>query len=120
MMEANRLGDIVAFVAAVKTGSFTAAAESLGLTRSAVGKSVARLEARLQTRLLHRTTRKLSLSDEGRVAFERWQQVLEDLDDIEASMEVRRGQPSGTLRLTAPLSFGQRHVVPLLGLYMKQ
>jgi len=119
-MEPNRLGDISAFVAAVKTGSFTAAAASLGLTRSAVGKSVARLEARLQARLLHRTTRKLSLTDEGRAVFERWRQILEDLDEVEANMAARRGQPSGTLRLTAPLSFGQRHILPVLGRYLKQ
>lgn len=119
-MEANQLGDITTFVAVVKAGSFTAAAASLGLTRSAVGKSVARLEARLQTRLLHRTTRKLSLSDEGRAVYERWRQILEELEEIEASMAVRRGQPSGTLRLTAPLSFGQRHILPVLGQYLKQ
>lgn len=119
-MEPNRLGDITAFVAAVKTGSFTAAAATLGLTRSAVGKSVARLEARLQARLLHRTTRKLSLTDEGRAVYERWRQILEDLEEVEANMAARRGQPSGTLRLTAPLSFGQRHILPVLDHYLKQ
>ncbi len=64
-MEPNRFGDIAAFVSAAKAGSFTAAAASLGLTRSAVGKSIARLEARMAVRLLNRTTRKLSLTDEG-------------------------------------------------------
>lgn len=119
-MESNRLGDITAFVTAVKTGSFTAAATSLGLTRSAVGKSVARLEARLRTRLLQRTTRTLSLTDEGRAVYERWRQILEDLEEVEATMAARRGQPAGTLKLTAPLSFGQRHILPVLGFYMKQ
>lgn len=119
-MEPNRLGDITAFVSAVKTGSFTAAASALGLTRSAVGKSVARLEARLATRLLQRTTRTLSLTDDGRAVYERWRQILEDLEEVEATMAVRRGQPAGTLKLTAPLSFGQRHILPLLDHYMKQ
>jgi DNA-binding transcriptional LysR family regulator len=119
-MEQNRFGDITAFVTAVKTGSFTAAAASLGLTRSAIGKSVVRLEARLGTRLLNRTTRTLSLTDEGRVAFDRWSQILEDLDEVDAAMAVRRGRPSGTLRLTAPLSLGQRHVLPVLDAYLKQ
>ncbi len=64
-MEPNRFGDIAAFVSAAKAGSFTAAAASLGLTRSAVGKSIARLEARMAVRLLNRTTRKLSLTDEA-------------------------------------------------------
>ncbi|HEK1766412.1 TPA: LysR family transcriptional regulator [Pseudomonas putida] len=119
-MEPNRFGDIAAFVSAVKVGSFTAAAASLGLTRSAVGKSIARLESRMAVRLLNRTTRKLSLTDEGQVAFERWRQILEDLDEVETTMAQRRGRPTGTLRLTAPLSFGQRHVLPILDVYLKQ
>lgn len=119
-MEPNRFGDIAAFVSAVKAGSFTAAAASLGLTRSAVGKSIARLEARMAVRLLNRTTRKLSLTDEGQVAFERWRQILEDLDEVDSDMAQRRGRPTGTLRLTAPLSFGQRHVRPILDAYLKQ
>ena len=106
-MEPNRFGDIAAFVSAAKAGSFTAAAASLGLTRSAVGKSIARLEARMAVRLLNRTTRKLSLTDEGLVAFERWRQILDDLDEVESTMAQRRGKPTGTLRLTAPLSLGQ-------------
>jgi DNA-binding transcriptional LysR family regulator len=119
-MEPNRFGDIAAFVSAVKAGSFTAAAASLGLTRSAVGKSIARLEARMAVRLLNRTTRKLSLTDEGLVAFERWRQILDDLDEVESTMAQRRGKPTGTLRLTAPLSLGQRHVLPILDAYLKQ
>ncbi|MFM0172119.1 LysR family transcriptional regulator [Paraburkholderia sediminicola] len=119
-MEPNRFGDITAFVAAVKTGSFTAAAASLGLTRSAVGKSIVRLEARMDVRLLNRTTRKLSLTDEGLVVYERWRQILEDLEEVDATMALRRGKPTGTLKLTAPLSFGQRHILPLLDAYLKQ
>jgi len=93
--EVNRLGDILAFVAAVRTGSFTAAAASLGLSRSAIGKSVVRLETCLATRLLHRTTRRLSLIDEGRCAYERWQKILVELQEVEDSVALRRGQPSG-------------------------
>lgn len=119
-MESSHLGDIAVFVAAVRAGSFTAAAKSLGVTRSAVGKSVTRLESRLEARLLHRTTRTLSLTDEGRVAFERWQQILEDLSEVEATMAARRGRPTGTLKLTAPPSLGQRHILPVLNTFMKQ
>lgn len=119
-MEPNRFGDIAAFVSAARAGSFTAAAATLGLTRSAVGKSIARLEARMAVRLLNRTTRKLSLTDEGLVAYERWRQILDDLDEVESTMAQRRGKPTGTLRLTAPLSFGQRHVLPILDRYLKQ
>lgn len=119
-MELNRIGDIAAFVAAVKTGSFTAAAASLGLTRSAVGKSVVRLEARFGVRLLNRTTRQLSLTDEGQIMYERCRQIMEDLEDVDATMAMRRNKPTGTLRLTAPLSFGQRHILPVLDVYLKQ
>ncbi|BDB30296.1 MULTISPECIES: LysR family transcriptional regulator [Cupriavidus] len=119
-MEPNRFGDIAAFVAAVKAGSFTAAADSLSLTRSAIGKSIVRLEGRLGVRLLNRTTRKLSLTDEGLVVYERWRQILEDLEEVDATMALRRGRPTGTLKLTAPLSFGQRHILPVLDAYLKQ
>ncbi|WP_114239335.1 LysR family transcriptional regulator [Dyella sp. C9] len=119
-MEPYRFGDIAAFVAAVRSGSFTAAASGLGLTRSAVGKSIARLESQLGVRLLHRTTRKLSLTDEGAVVYERWRQILEELEDVDATMALRRSRPTGTLKLMTPPSFGQRHIMPLIHAYLKQ
>jgi DNA-binding transcriptional LysR family regulator len=119
-MEPYRFGDIAAFVAAVKSGSFTAAAASLGLTRSAVGKSIVRLEAQLDVRLLNRTTRKLSLTDEGMVVYDRWRQILDDLEDVDATMALRRGKPTGTLKLMTPPSFGQRHILPVMNAYLKE
>lgn len=118
-MELNRIGDIAAFVAAVRTGSFTAAAASMALTRSAVGKSVVRLETRFGVRLLNRTTRQLSLTDEGRIMYDRFRQIMEDLEEVDATMAMRRTKPTGTLKLTAPLSFGQRHILPVLDAYLK-
>lgn len=118
-MEINRIGDIAAFVAAVKAGSYTRAAQSLGVTRSAVGKSIVRLEERLGVRLLNRTTRSLGLTDEGRIMFDRCRQILEDLEDVDATMAQRKARPTGTLKMTAPLSFGQRHILPLLDRYLK-
>ncbi|MBP2156439.1 MULTISPECIES: LysR family transcriptional regulator [Erwinia] len=119
-MEINSIGDIAAFVAAVKAGSYTHAASSLGLTRSAIGKSVVRLETRMGVRLLNRTTRSLSLTDEGRVMFDRCRQILDDLEEVDATMAMRRVKPTGTLRLSAPLSFGQRHILPVLDIYLKK
>jgi DNA-binding transcriptional LysR family regulator len=119
-MEPHRFGDIAAFVATVKSGSFTAAATSLELTRSAVGKSIARLETQLGVRLLNRTTRKLSLTDEGAAVYDRWCQILEELEQVDATMALRRGKPSGTLKLMAPPSFGRRHILPVLEAYLKQ
>lgn len=119
-MEINSIGDIAAFVAAVKAGSYTHAAGSLGLTRSAIGKSIVRLETRMGVRLLNRTTRSLSLTDEGRIMFERCRQILDDLEEVDAAMAMRRGKPTGTLRLSAPLSFGQHHILPILDVYLKK
>ena len=119
-MERHRFEDITAFVSAVKAGSFTAAADSLELTRSAVGKSIARLEAQLSVRLLNRTTRKLSLTDEGTHAYRRWSQILEELEEVDANLALRRGKPSGTLKLLAPPFFGRQHILPVLDDYLKQ
>lgn len=119
-MELNRIGDIAAFVAAVNAGSFTLAAKTTGLTRSAVGKSIVRLETRLGLRLLNRTTRRLSLTDEGALMFERCRQILDDLEEVDQIMATRRLVPTGTLKLTAPLSFGQRHVLPVLDQLLEQ
>jgi DNA-binding transcriptional LysR family regulator len=113
-VELNRIGDIAAFVAAVNAGSFTLAAKATGLTRSAVGKSIVRLEAQMGVRLLNRTTRRLSLTDEGALMFERCRAVLDDLEELDALMATRRLRPTGTLKLTAPLSLGQRLVLPVL------
>ncbi|WP_199098100.1 LysR family transcriptional regulator [Dyella sp. ASV21] len=119
-MEPYRFGDIAAFVSAVKTGSFTAAASSLGLTRSAIGKSIVRLETQLGVRLLNRTTRKLSLTDEGAIVYDRWRQILDELEDVDATMALRRSHPTGTLKLMSPPSFGQRHILPIIHAYLKQ
>ncbi|MGO3532881.1 LysR family transcriptional regulator, partial [Pseudomonas helleri] len=105
-MELHNLNDIAAFVSSVNAGSFTAAAKQLGLTRSAVGKSIVRLEARLQVRLLNRTTRSLSMTDDGQVLYERCVGVLQDLDDVEDALAFRRSTPSGRLRMSLPVALG--------------
>lgn len=117
-MELSKIGDIAAFVAAVNAGSLTGATRATGLTRSAIGKSIVRLETRFGVRLLNRTTRRLSLTDEGRVMFERCSQILEDLAEVDDIMATRRMAPSGTLKMTAPLSLGQRHILPILNEFL--
>jgi DNA-binding transcriptional LysR family regulator len=90
----------------------------MGLTRSAAGKAVSRLEDRLGVRLLNRTTRTLSLTDEGRVFHERGLQILSAVDEAEASVAGRSGTPRGVLRLTVPDAFGRLVVLPLLQKYL--
>lgn len=117
-MNLDRMGDIIAFVRAADARSFTVAAEKLGLSRSAVGKRIARLEERLGLRLLHRTTRSVSLSDESRAFYERCVRILADLDEAEAVMATRKEEPRGRLRLDVPVSFGRLHVLPILHHFM--
>lgn len=114
MQGAERLKGIDVFVATVAAGSFTAAAERLHLTSSAVGKAVARLEARLSTRLFERTTRTLRLTDAG-LAFHRiCVRVLDELDSAERVLAADAAAPSGRLRVDLPTAFGRRQVMALL------
>lgn len=108
------LAGIDVFVAAVETGSFSAAAERVGLTRSAVAKTVARLEARLAVRLFHRTTRRQSLTADGQIYFERCVRALEELRAGRSTLESGRREAVGRLRVAVPLLFGRRCVAPVL------
>jgi DNA-binding transcriptional LysR family regulator len=117
MLRAN-LNEILVFLAVVDEGSFIAGGQAMGLTRSAAGKAVGRLEDRLGVRLLNRTTRTLSLTDEGRVFHERGLQILSAVDEAEASVAGRSGTPRGVLRLTVPDAFGRLVVLPLLQKYL--
>ncbi|WP_437287574.1 LysR family transcriptional regulator [Sorangium sp. So ce406] len=118
MLRAN-LNEILVFMAVVDEGSFVAGGQAMGLTRSAAGKAVNRLEDRLGVRLLNRTTRALSLTDEGRVFYDRGLQILAAVDDAEASVAGRSGTPRGLLRLTVPDAFGRLVVLPLLRKYLE-
>ena len=90
MIPNDHLAGVQAFVQAVEAGSFTLAGERLGLTRSAVGKAVARLERRLGARLLHRTTRSLAATEEGRLLYDAAVAALAGLEAAEAALEIGR------------------------------
>lgn len=113
-MALGNINDIATFVAVARAGSFTTAAKNLGMTRSAVGKTVNRLEERLGVRLIHRTPHSFSLSDDGQALFARSERIVEDLEEVEMTMAVRSGSPSGTLRISAPLALGHLHVLPVV------
>ena len=119
-MTIERMRDIHAFVHVAEAKSFTAAAERIGLSRSAVGKSVLRLEDRLGVRLLQRTTRSVSLTGEGAVFLERCIHILADLDEAEMSMLSHSQAPRGRLRLELPVSFGRLHVLPIVNQFMSK
>ncbi|MFY0576388.1 LysR family transcriptional regulator [Cystobacter fuscus] len=118
-MPRTNLNDITVFMAVVDSGSFVAGGQALGMTRSAAGKAVMRLEDRLGVRLLNRTTRTLSLTDEGRAFYDRGLQIFAAIEDAEASVASRAGTPRGVLRLTVPDAFGRRVILPLLRKYLR-
>lgn len=114
MISADRLKGISTFVAVANAGSFTAAAERLNLTNSAVSKSVARLEGRLGMRLFERTTRSLALTEEGTAYYTVCTRILTELADAETALAAQRSEPVGHLRVDLPASFGRIHVLPLI------
>ncbi|CTQ53641.1 D-malate degradation protein R [Roseibium album] len=103
-----------AFVAVVETGSFTKAGEKLATSKTLASKKVQALENHLGSRLLNRTTRSLSLTESGRLFHDRCLQVLDDLDELEALMQNQVAEPRGKLNITAPSTFGEMYVAPLM------
>lgn len=114
------LSDITVFVQVVDSGSFTATAERLGLSKSVVSKYVTRLENQLGARLLNRTTRRLSLTEVGRVFYARSLRGLQEIEDAKAEVSRLQGEPRGTLRLNAPMSFGVLHIAPAIPDFLSQ
>ncbi|CAM7637222.1 LysR substrate-binding domain-containing protein [Enterobacter hormaechei] len=114
MRRTDHLGGITAFVTTAQQGSFTAAAEKLGLTKSAIGKSVSRLEDRLGLKLFQRSTRRLSLTPDGERFLTSCQSAIDILEQAEAEMTSHTCQPSGRLRVDLPAAFGRQRILPIL------
>ena len=110
----NAFAGVEIFIAAVKAGSFTAAAAQFGITKSAVAKSVAHLEARLGVKLLHRTTRRLSLTPEGVAYLEQAEAALDQLRTAEDIARSKASTVRGVLRVDMPAAFGRRIAMPIL------
>src|SRR6185369_9367619 len=114
----DRFHAIEAFAKVVETGSFARAAERLAVSVSSVSRHVSDLEAHLGARLLNRTTRRLSLTEAGRVFHERSVQLLADLEEAEESAGAGTVAPRGTLRLTCGVSFGARYLAPAVAEFL--
>ena len=108
----DKFQEMRAFVTVVDTGSFVRAADALNLSKTAVSRLVGEMEARLGTRLLHRTTRKLSLTQEGEVFLERCRQLLDGVAEAEAELSAHSGEAVGQLRVNVPVTFGLLHLAP--------
>jgi DNA-binding transcriptional LysR family regulator len=110
----DRLTGLEVFAKVAAAGSFSAAGRALGLSQTMVTKHIAALEQRLGAKLLHRSTRRLSLTDAGRNYLEASERILADMSAADAAVAAERVEPRGILRLNVPVSFGERQVAPLL------
>ncbi|WP_374523240.1 LysR family transcriptional regulator [Hydrogenophaga sp.] len=116
----DRFEEMRVFAAVVDAGSFVRAADALDLSKTAVSRHVSELESRLGVRLLHRTTRKLSLTAEGQVFHARCKALLGAVEAAEAEITAGSVQPSGVLRLNVPVTFGLMHLAPLWPDFMQR
>jgi DNA-binding transcriptional LysR family regulator len=112
------VGPMQTFVRVVDAGSFTSAANQMNTTQPTISRQIAALEEHLGARLLTRTTRRLTLTDDGRVFYEHALRALEALGEAENAIGRRRSKPSGMLRMAAPAVFGRLHIVPRLPAFL--
>lgn len=115
----DRIEAMRAFVTVVNEGTFTRAAERLDTSPQLVSKYVSQLENHLNVRLLNRTTRRIHLTEAGNQYYQRAQQVLSDIDDMENQLGDLQTEAQGLLRISAPVSFAIRHMTPLLSDFQK-
>src|SRR5262249_9223058 len=119
-MTMQDLRTLAIFVKVAERRTFVGAATDLGITQSGVSNAINRLENQLGVRLLARTTRRVSLTEDGAAFFERCRQVLADLEEAELVLTEARLKPAGRLRIDMPVSYGRIKVVPLLGPFQAQ
>jgi DNA-binding transcriptional LysR family regulator len=106
----NNLTGMMVFAQVVQSSSFSKAAEVLGMSKSSVSKKISYLEDRLGVRLLNRTTRKLSLTEVGQAFYERCERIMAEAEEAELAITRLQDEPRGNLKLSAPVSFGVKHL----------
>jgi DNA-binding transcriptional LysR family regulator len=116
----DRLTSMSVFARVAALGSLSAAARALGLSQTMVTKHIAALEARLGVKLFYRTTRRLSLTDAGRNYLEATERILAETEAADAAVSTERVEPRGPLRVNVPVSFGSRHIAPLLSEFLRR
>lgn len=116
----DKLNDFTLFVRSAQTLSFSETARQLGMSPSAVSKAIQRLEERLGVRLLNRTTRSLSLTEDGSAFFDRARQILDEIEEAEADISQSKVIPRGKLRLDLSVALGKMHILPALSQFIAQ
>ena len=115
----DKFTGMTVFTRVAKSGSFTAAADELEMSRAMVTKHIMHLESSLGVRLLNRTTRRLSLTEVGRAYLERCLAILSEIEETESAVTQLHSEPKGTLRVSAPPYFGSKHLVPAIVEYSR-
>ena len=115
----DKLSSMKVFMQVARLGSFSAAAQTLGISKAMVSKHISRLEDELDVQLLNRTTRSLSLTEVGTVYRDRIKEILNDIEETELSVSQLSSEPRGTLRIMAPTSFGSFHLSRMVAEYLK-
>jgi DNA-binding transcriptional LysR family regulator len=108
------------YAAVVSTGSFTAAAERLGVSKALTSKYVGQLEDHLGVRLLNRTTRQLNMTEAGQAYYQRCRQLLDEIDELEAAVRDQQEAPKGRLMVAAPTTFGEIYLTPAVADYLQE
>ena len=116
----DKLQAMAVFVQIAENGSLTAAANQLGKSLPAVVRMLAALEDNLQVRLFNRTTRRIALTEEGRLYLERCRKILADVEESELALSQHQIEPHGSITLTAPVRFGEMHIAPLVTRFLEQ
>lgn len=116
----DNLAAMQVFVRVVETGGLSAAGRAMALAPSSISRRISELEAGLGVTLLHRTTRKLSLTEAGQTYYERTRDIVQAVEDANLAVTEKRGEPSGILRMTVPASVARRHVAPAVATFQMQ
>ena len=108
------------FVFVAENESFTRASKKMAISTAQVSRQISALEKRLNIKLLYRTTRKVSLTEEGRVFYQHCRSVLDGLDEAERAITNLQSKPQGKIKISAPVTYGEQQILPLLNDFMQQ
>jgi DNA-binding transcriptional LysR family regulator len=116
----DTLKALMVFMSTAENGSFSDAARKLGVSPAAISQTIARLEQELEVRLFNRTTRQLTLTEDGRRFYTQCRGPVNNLDAAISQLKASRDEPAGHLRVSMPCSFGRRFILPLIGSFCQQ